>query len=60
MRRLKLFLAILGFLLAALGVALDHRLLVWLAMSVLAAALAIRFWERRRGHSPAGEADPRG
>jgi Flp pilus assembly protein TadB len=48
MRRLKLFLAILGFSLAAGGIALNNQPLVWAAMGVLAAALGIRFWLRRR------------
>lgn len=49
MRRLKLFLALLGFLLAAAGVALDNQPLVWAAMVVLAVALALRLWLRRSG-----------
>jgi len=48
MNRAKLFLALLGFLLAVIGVALDHRPLVWAAISVLAAALALRLYLRRR------------
>jgi Flp pilus assembly protein TadB len=53
MRRLKLYLAVLGFTLAAAGVALDLRPLVWAAMSVLAGALAVRLWERRDRQPPA-------
>jgi Flp pilus assembly protein TadB len=49
MRRFKRFLAVLGFTLAAVGVALDQRLLVWAAMIVLGAALGLRLWLRRRG-----------
>lgn len=60
MRRLKLFLSVLGFLLAAVGVALDRRVLVWAALALLAAALAIRLWERRRVSHPAGASDPGG
>ncbi|HEY7683956.1 MAG TPA: hypothetical protein VH879_15015 [Gemmatimonadales bacterium] len=54
MRRLKLFLAVLGFTLALAGIALDQRPVVWAAIIVLAAALALRLWERRRstGASP--------
>lgn len=48
MRRLKLFLAVLGFVLAAVGIGLDSQPLVWAAMGVLAVALALRFWLRRR------------
>ncbi len=44
MIRLKLFLAVLGFCLALAGVVLDNRPLVWAAMAVLAAALAIRLY----------------
>jgi hypothetical protein len=49
MSRLKLFLALLGFLLAAAGVALDSQPLVWAAMGVLTVALALRLWLRWRG-----------
>ena len=48
MIRAKLFLAVLGFCLAAAGVALDNRLLVWAAMVVLATAMALRLWLNRR------------
>jgi uncharacterized membrane protein len=52
MRRLKLFLAVLGWTLAVVGTALDLRPLVWVAMAVLATALAMRLWERRHRSSP--------
>jgi hypothetical protein len=58
MRRLKLFLAALGFTLATAGVALDQRALVWGAMAGLAGALAIRLWERRKHGTPAGAHGP--
>ncbi|MBP6668970.1 MAG: hypothetical protein KA180_05945 [Gemmatimonadales bacterium] len=45
----RLFFAVLGFLLAGAGVALDSRYLVWAAMAVLAGALALRLYLRRRG-----------
>ena len=48
MRRFKLVLAVTGFSLAAVGVALDLRIMVWAAMIVLTGALAIRLWGRRR------------
>jgi Flp pilus assembly protein TadB len=48
MSRLKLFLALLGFLLAAAGIARDSQPLVWVAMAVLAGALGLRLWRRRR------------
>jgi hypothetical protein len=58
MRRLKLFLAALGFTLAAAGVALDQRPLVWGAMVGLGGALAIRLWERRNHGTRAGSHGP--
>ncbi len=48
MRRAKLFLALLGFLLAAAGVALGIEPLVWTAMAVLAAALVLRLCLKRK------------
>ena len=60
MRRLKLFLAALGFTLAAAGVALDQRSLVWGAMVALVGALAIRLWERRRRAAREGEQNSAG
>jgi hypothetical protein len=48
-RRLKLFLSLLGLTLAVAGVALDNRPLVWIAMALLATALAVRLWLRRGG-----------
>jgi hypothetical protein len=48
MKRLKLFLALLGFLLAAAGIARDSQPLVWTAMVVLAVALGLRLWLRRK------------
>jgi Flp pilus assembly protein TadB len=47
MRRAKVFLSLVGFLLGATGVALDYRPLVWAAMAVLVAALALRLWLKR-------------
>jgi hypothetical protein len=55
MRRLKLVLAVLGFTLAAAGMALEQRVLVWGAMIGLAGALAIRLWERRQRDQRAAE-----
>lgn len=57
MTRLKILLALLGFAMAAIGMALDLRLLVWAALIVLAAALAIRLWQRRR--LPPRDGEPR-
>jgi hypothetical protein len=56
MRRVRLVSALLGFLLALAGVALDNRLLAWAAMLVLAVALGLRLWSRRQSRqSGAGE-----
>ena len=55
MRRAKLFLALLGFLLAVAGVALGNKPLVWAAMAVLAAALIVRLWHWRKAAPPERE-----
>lgn len=55
MRRVKLVLAVTGFSLAAVGVALDLRIMVWAAMIVLTGALAVRLWERRRQTTASAE-----
>lgn len=47
-QRLKLYFAILGFVLAAAGVLLDDRRVIWLAMGVLLLALILRLWLDRR------------
>jgi hypothetical protein len=48
MNRVRLFSALLGFLLAVAGIALENRLLVWAAMVVLAVALALRLRARKQ------------
>lgn len=48
MIRARIFVALLGFLLALAGIYLDNRPLIWASMVVLAAALALRLWSRRR------------
>jgi hypothetical protein len=48
MNRLRLALALGGFLIALLSVALDERRLGWLAIALLAASLLLRLWLRRR------------
>ena len=48
MNRLRLTLALMGLLLAALSVALDERRLGWVAIVLLAASLLLRLWLRRR------------
>jgi hypothetical protein len=44
MRRLRLYFALTGVALAVTGMVLDNRILVWVAMALLASALAIRLW----------------
>ena len=58
MRRLKLVLAALGFTLAAAGVTLDHRPLIWGALAALVGALAVRLWERRPHDTPPADRGP--
>ncbi|HKG33385.1 MAG TPA: hypothetical protein VKB22_06610 [Gemmatimonadales bacterium] len=48
MNRLRLTLALVGLLLAALSVAFDERRLGWVAIVLLAASLLLRLWLRRR------------
>lgn len=57
MRRVKIYLAVLGFTLAAAGEAMDMRPLVWAALSVLAMALGLRLWERH-GQRPRTDPPP--
>lgn len=52
MNRVRFFSALLGFLLAVAGIALENRLLVWAAMVVLAVALALRLRARKRESPP--------
>lgn len=48
MNRARLFVALLGFLLAIGGIALDNRELIWAAMALLVASLALRLYLRKR------------
>jgi hypothetical protein len=48
MNRLRLALALAGFLLAGLSVAFDERRLGWVAIVLLAASLLLWVWLRRR------------
>jgi hypothetical protein len=50
MTRVRIFSVVLGMCLALAGVLLDNRLLVWAAMVVLATALGLRWWQKRRKH----------
>ena len=52
MNRVRVFSALLGFLLALAGIALENRMLVWAAMVVLAVALALRLRARKQQSSP--------
>jgi len=53
--RIRLYAALLGFVLTAVGIALDSRPVVWAAIAALAVALGIRLWLAKR---PDDQADP--
>jgi hypothetical protein len=56
MNRLRISLAIAGFVLALLGVALDDHRLAWAAIAVLAASLLLRLLRpKRRNGNPPGD-----
>jgi hypothetical protein len=48
MNRVRIGLALLGFVTAVLGVALDDNRLVWFAMGLLGASFVLRLVVRRR------------
>jgi hypothetical protein len=50
MSRLRIGLALAGFVLALLSVALDDHRLAWAAIAVLATSLLIRLVRRQRGN----------
>jgi uncharacterized membrane protein YfcA len=57
MNRLRIGLAIAGFVLALLSVALDDHRLAWAAIAVLVTFLLIRLLRRRRANgNPPGQA----
>jgi hypothetical protein len=56
MNQLRIGLALLGFLLALLSVALDDHRLAWAAIAVLAVSLIIRL-VRRKGDSRKSQGD---
>jgi hypothetical protein len=57
MNRLQIGLALAGFILALLSVALDDHRLAWAAIAVLTASLLIRLLRRKRGNgNPPGAA----
>lgn len=56
MLRLRLALAVAGFLMALLAVALDNRQLVWAAIALLSCSLILRLLAHRPGdRNPDGE-----
>jgi uncharacterized membrane protein len=56
MNRLRIGLAIAGFVLALLSVALDDHRLAWAAIAVLAASLLVRLVRRKPGNgNPPGD-----
>lgn len=52
MTALRLGLALAGFVVAALGVALDNSRLGWGAIALLAGSLIVRIIQRQRGNPP--------
>jgi hypothetical protein len=56
MKRLRIAVALTGFLIAALSVALDDHWLGWLAICLLALSLALRLLKHKA--TTRGEADP--
>jgi hypothetical protein len=53
---LRLALALAGFLLAVLSVALDEKWLGWAAIALLIGSLLLRLWLRGRvRHNPGGD-----
>jgi hypothetical protein len=58
MSRLKLGLALSGFLLALLSVALDEKRLAWVAIGLLGASFLLRVWLRRREGPKSRAKDP--
>jgi hypothetical protein len=57
MKHLRIALALTGFLIAALSVALDDHRLGWFAIGLLAASLALRVVKRKTPEQ--GEEEPR-
>jgi hypothetical protein len=57
MNRLRIGLALGGFVLALLGVAYNERRLAWVAMGMLAGSLLLRLWSGRRRKSETGGED---
>jgi uncharacterized membrane protein YfcA len=58
MNRLRIVLALGGFVLALLSVAYDERVLAWVAIGLLTLSLGLRLWLRKRDRSEPGSGDP--
>jgi hypothetical protein len=58
MNHLKLALALAGFLLAVLSVALDEKRLAWIAIALLIGSLMLRLWLRGRDRDRPGADEP--
>ncbi len=52
MIKARIFVALLGFLLAVAGIYLDNRQLIWAAMALLGVTLALRYWGKQRPAPP--------
>jgi uncharacterized membrane protein YfcA len=57
MNRLRIVLALGGFVLALLSVAYDERVLAWVAIGLLTLSLGLRLWLRKRDRSEPGSGD---
>jgi uncharacterized membrane protein YfcA len=57
MNRLRIILALGGFVLALLSVAYDERVLAWVAIGLLTLSLGLRLWLRKRDRSEPGSGD---
>ncbi len=55
--RIRLYAALLGFVLTAVGIALDSRPVVWAAIAALGVALGIRLWLAKRPDDQARPGD---
>ena len=60
MSRLKQTLGLAGLLVALVGIALDRRWVIWIAIGLLAASLAVRLLLRRQERSAAATASGEG
>jgi hypothetical protein len=61
MKRARLALSLTGFLIAVVGIARNDRYLVWIAIGLLGASLAVRLVQKRqqrRDETDAGSGNP--